>query len=311
MPPTTSTPHVQRAVEIGRRAGGAEIAVLRKGDELQIEIAADLPAHFEQRLDADQPVVAHVDMAADGEQPLRHREVAIAQGALDHRVGREQGLELAPQRDALEQRARPVEARHAHRQGGVEMEVRIDEGRRHQPPAGIDDVGRLRRDAAFHRDDAAVPAGDVEAPAAIGQAGVLTRRSRVMGLAPVLAGLPTRLDRASTGKRMLIDMEDRVNSAVEILDRLIAFASLPGETNLDLIAYIRDYLAEADVESYLSLDDSGTRANLHAWIGPRSTAGWCSTATPMSSPSTARRGPAIPSSSPAATAGCMAAAPPT
>ena len=39
---------------------------------------------------------------------------------------------------------------------------------------------------------------------------------------------------------MLIDMEDRVNSAVEILDRLIAFASLPGETNLDLIAYIRD-----------------------------------------------------------------------
>jgi hypothetical protein len=43
---------------------------------------------------------------------------------------------------------------------------------------------------------------------------------------------------------MLIDMEDRVNSAVEILDRLIAFASLPGETNLDLIAYIRDYLAD-------------------------------------------------------------------
>jgi acetylornithine deacetylase len=67
---------------------------------------------------------------------------------------------------------------------------------------------------------------------------------------------------------MLIDMEDRVNSAVEILDRLIAFESLPGQSNLDLIAYIRDYLAAADVESYLSLDDTGTRANLHAWIGP-------------------------------------------
>jgi acetylornithine deacetylase len=67
---------------------------------------------------------------------------------------------------------------------------------------------------------------------------------------------------------MLIDMEDRVNSAVEILDRLIAFESLPGQSNLDLIAYIRDYLAAAEVDSYLSLDESGTRANLHAWIGP-------------------------------------------
>ena len=67
---------------------------------------------------------------------------------------------------------------------------------------------------------------------------------------------------------MLLDMEDRVNSAVEILDRLIAFESLPGQSNLDLVAYIRDYLAAADVESYLSLDETGTRANLHAWIGP-------------------------------------------
>ena len=67
---------------------------------------------------------------------------------------------------------------------------------------------------------------------------------------------------------MLIDMEDRVNSAVAILDRLIAFESLPGRSNLDLIAYIRDYLTEAGMESFLSLDDSGSRANLHAWIGP-------------------------------------------
>jgi hypothetical protein len=35
---------------------------------------------------------------------------------------------------------------------------------------------------------------------------------------------------------MLIDMEDRVNSAVAILDRLVAFAGLPGQPNLDLIA---------------------------------------------------------------------------
>jgi acetylornithine deacetylase len=67
---------------------------------------------------------------------------------------------------------------------------------------------------------------------------------------------------------MLLDMEDRVNSAVAVLDRLIAFESLPGQPNLDLIGYIRDYLASHGIESFLSLDDSGTRANLHAWIGP-------------------------------------------
>jgi acetylornithine deacetylase len=67
---------------------------------------------------------------------------------------------------------------------------------------------------------------------------------------------------------MLLDMEDRVNSAVAVLDRLIAFESLPGQPNLDFIGYIRDYLASHGIESFLSLDDSGTRANLHAWIGP-------------------------------------------
>lgn len=67
---------------------------------------------------------------------------------------------------------------------------------------------------------------------------------------------------------MLIDMEDRVNSAIEILERLVAFESLPGQSNLDLIAYVRDHLAAAGIESYLSLDEGGTRANLHAWIGP-------------------------------------------
>jgi acetylornithine deacetylase len=87
---------------------------------------------------------------------------------------------------------------------------------------------------------------------------------------PLLAWL-TVLDSAGTGRRMLmgmIDMEDRVNSAVAILDRLVAFESLPGQSNLDLVAFVRDYLADNEVESFLSLDESGSRANLHAWVGP-------------------------------------------
>jgi hypothetical protein len=119
------------------------------------------------------------------------------------------------------------------------VEVRIDEGRRHQPAAGIDDAGRVRRDAAFHRKAMSTPGGRS------GRQAFLTRDRGSWASHRSLLVSPTRLDRASTGKRMLIDMEDRVNSAVEILDRLIAFVSLPGETNLDLIAYIRDYLAAA------------------------------------------------------------------
>lgn len=67
---------------------------------------------------------------------------------------------------------------------------------------------------------------------------------------------------------MLSDMSDRVNSAIAILDRLISFPSLPGKPNLDLIGYVRDYLAGHGIECFVSHDATGTRANLHAVIGP-------------------------------------------
>ena len=50
--------------------------------------------------------------------------------------------------------------------------MRVNEGRRDQPAPGVDDAACVRLDAAFNRDDAAVLAGDVEALAAVGQAGV-------------------------------------------------------------------------------------------------------------------------------------------
>ena len=78
--------HVERALEVLRGVWRAEIAVLREGDELQVDIGRDPSLHLEQRLDGGQPVVADIDMGADGEQALRHREVAIAQRALDHRL---------------------------------------------------------------------------------------------------------------------------------------------------------------------------------------------------------------------------------
>lgn len=47
------------------------------------------------------------------------------------------GLALAPALDAFEQRTAHVPARFAGRQGGVEVNVRFDEGRHHQITAGI------------------------------------------------------------------------------------------------------------------------------------------------------------------------------
>ena len=79
-----------------------------------------------------------------------------AGAALD--VGRGQALHpLAPDLDALEERAALVVARLALGEDRVEVEVRLDEGRRHQAPLGID----LERPALGQR---GADAGDAVAP---------------------------------------------------------------------------------------------------------------------------------------------------
>jgi acetylornithine deacetylase len=59
----------------------------------------------------------------------------------------------------------------------------------------------------------------------------------------------------------------RLAETIRVLERLVAFESLPGRPNLDLVGYLKDYLADKGIEGRLSFDDSGTRANLHALIG--------------------------------------------
>ena len=149
--------------------------------------------HLEQRLDAEQPVVADIDMGADGEQALRHRKVAVAQRPLDHRLMGEERLQLAPQRDALEQRARLVEPRQAERQRRIHVEMAVDEGRRHEIALRIDGRARRAVDLRLHLDDAPVLAGDVLPAPAVGKRGVAQqqiehdcpRRQRVgMGFSP-------------------------------------------------------------------------------------------------------------------------------
>jgi hypothetical protein len=137
-----------------------------------LEIRRDLTLDLEQRINRQQSIVADVDVAPDREQALRDRKVAIAQRPLDHRLVREHGFQLAPERNALKQRARAIEARQAERKRRVHVEMGIDEGRRDQIALGVDGARGLGRDAALDRGNAAVRHGDVEAAAAVRQGGV-------------------------------------------------------------------------------------------------------------------------------------------
>lgn len=63
-------------------------------------------------------------------------------------------------------------------------------------------------------------------------------------------------------------MDDQLNSTVEILERLVAFPSVSGLPNGEIVGYCRDYLHAHGIESSLSYDEAGERANLFATIGP-------------------------------------------
>ena len=97
-------PHVQRAFEIVERTCAPEQAVLWKGHQLQIEVGRDPLPDFEQRLDRQQARVADVRMGADREQTLATAQSPAGERPFDQCLLGQQGLELAPQRDAFEQR---------------------------------------------------------------------------------------------------------------------------------------------------------------------------------------------------------------
>lgn len=57
-------------------------------------------------------------------------------------------------------------------------------------------------------------------------------------------------------------------SAREMLEKLVSFPTVSNVSNLDLIHFVRDYLAAHGVDSHLTPDATGEKANLHALIGP-------------------------------------------
>lgn len=61
--------------------------------------------------------------------------------------------------------------------------------------------------------------------------------------------------------------------AAEMLRRLVAFDTTSRNSNLDLIDYVRGYLAGHGVASELVFDHGGAKANLYATLGPKDEGG--------------------------------------
>ena len=63
-------------------------------------------------------------------------------------------------------------------------------------------------------------------------------------------------------------MQNHDLKSLEMIERFIGFDTTSRDSNLPLIHYVRDFLAEFGIESTLTYDDSGQKANLFATIGP-------------------------------------------
>lgn len=53
-----------------------------------------------------------------------------------------------------------------------------------------------------------------------------------------------------------------------LIETLVAFDTTSHKSNMQMIEFIRDYLAQLNVESHLVFDKSGGKANLYATLGP-------------------------------------------
>lgn len=58
-----------------------------------------------------------------------------------------------------------------------------------------------------------------------------------------------------------------------MIERLVAFDTVSRNSNIALIAFVQDYLASLSVESHLTFDETGAKANLFATLGPEDKSG--------------------------------------
>ena len=68
-------------------------------------------------------------------------------------------------------------------------------------------------------------------------------------------------------------MSESGPSSIDLIKKLISFDTTSRKSNLELIHFIRDYLKDLGIESLLVPDETGTKANLYATLGPMDRAG--------------------------------------
>ena len=72
-----------------------------------------------------------------------------------------------------------------------------------------------------------------------------------------------------SGRRAnLKESDDVTHSPREMIETLVGFPTVSRDSNLDLIHFVRDYLAGCGVESRIVPNEDATKANLYATIGP-------------------------------------------
>src|SRR3546814_16530125 len=102
-------PLVERALQVLRRLGIAPVAVLREGDELQVDPVLHRLAHFQKGLYCQEPVDADVDVAVDDQRAEPDRTAAEREGALLDSLDRQMRLQTAPEVDAFQTHAPPFQ----------------------------------------------------------------------------------------------------------------------------------------------------------------------------------------------------------
>ena len=70
-----------------------------------------------------------------------------------------------------------------------------------------------------------------------------------------------------------IEVFGKDTKAIELLKKLVGFDTTSYNSNLNLINFIKSYLASYNIESTLIYDESGKKANLFATIGRKDVGG--------------------------------------
>ena len=106
--------------------------------------------------------MADVDVATEVKDPLRDAPAQVLASTFLDRFVRQQRLELCPQRDPFEQRARGVAPRRTGGENGIQVEVAVDKRRRDKALPGINFHVSWTIDPGLDGGDAAVRHGDVD-----------------------------------------------------------------------------------------------------------------------------------------------------